>query len=78
MHCKICNGNDSDAPCAYTTERPDGCLRERRMVLQRLYNVVLELMRTGELRYSKQVSEKLYPVLEDANRVLAPYQPTIG
>lgn len=29
--CKICNGNDADIPCAYTTEKPDGCLRAARL-----------------------------------------------
>lgn len=29
--CHICNGNDADIPCAYTTERPDGCPRVARL-----------------------------------------------
>jgi hypothetical protein len=29
--CRICNGNDGDMPCAYTTEKPDGCLRAARL-----------------------------------------------
>lgn len=29
--CPICNGNDGDVPCAYTTERPEGCLRVERL-----------------------------------------------
>lgn len=29
--CKICNGNDFDIPCAYTTEKPEGCLRAARL-----------------------------------------------
>lgn len=32
-HCRICNGNDADVPCAYTTERPAGCLRLKRLGL---------------------------------------------
>lgn len=29
--CSICGGNDADMPCAYTTEKPDGCLRKKRL-----------------------------------------------
>lgn len=32
--CKICNGNDFDIPCAYTTEKPNGCLRAARLDAQ--------------------------------------------
>jgi hypothetical protein len=30
--CPVCNGNDLDAPCAYTTEKPAGCLRAARLL----------------------------------------------
>lgn len=29
--CPVCNGDDAEAPCAYTTERPDGCWRAARL-----------------------------------------------
>lgn len=29
--CPVCSGNDGDAPCAYTTEKPAGCLRAKRL-----------------------------------------------
>lgn len=29
--CHVCAGNDADAPCAYTTEKPEGCLRVERL-----------------------------------------------
>lgn len=29
--CRVCNGNDDDRPCAYPTERPEGCLRRERV-----------------------------------------------
>jgi hypothetical protein len=33
--CPVCNGNDTgDTPCAYTTEKPDGCLRAARLYKQ--------------------------------------------
>jgi hypothetical protein len=32
--CPVCSGNDGDAPCAYTTEKPDGCLRAARLEQQ--------------------------------------------
>lgn len=31
VKCDICNGNDKDIPCAYTTEKPNGCLRAARL-----------------------------------------------
>lgn len=31
--CPVCNGNDYDVPCAYSTERPTGCWRAYRLGL---------------------------------------------
>lgn len=31
--CPACNGNDTDAPCAYPSEGKQGCLRDKRKSL---------------------------------------------
>lgn len=33
--CRVCGGNDKDIPCAYTTEKPVGCLRKARLEHER-------------------------------------------
>jgi hypothetical protein len=33
--CRVCGGNDRDAPCAYPGERRPGCLRDVRMAKER-------------------------------------------
>lgn len=39
--CPICNGNDGDRPCAYTTEKPDGCLRAKRLEAEATLNAAV-------------------------------------
>ena len=29
--CKYCNGNDKNVPCAYPSQKKDGCLRDVRL-----------------------------------------------
>jgi hypothetical protein len=32
-NCPVCNGNDGNTPCAYPSEKMEGCLRDKRFKL---------------------------------------------
>jgi hypothetical protein len=58
--CPACNGNDLDAPCAYTTEKPAGCLRVARLWPKPDSNELVELRRDAE-RWRYCVSRGDFP-----------------
>lgn len=67
--CAVCGGNDGDMPCAYTTERPAGCLRAER--LKKLKTWLATPEAKAELAKAQEQAQKTILALEEA-RIVTP------
>lgn len=65
--CAVCGGNDGDVPCAYTTEKPEGCLRAERLKKLKAWLETPEAK--AELAKAQQQAQETIKTLDEARKV---------